>query len=308
MVVFTSAGPKMWFGTREYAQWIETPLSGADVSSVGWSAGGVLLNGGGWQKNSDATHKTYNFSWRKSSTRQQAQLMQSFRDGTYGTGPLYFLDPLTYTTNILPKTWADPSLAARNPGLNLIPGITPTASRDTALSNEPYDFRIQSYPINWATYTIPSGSARSGRKLFVPIPEGYSLHLGAVYQATGTAAIKVRRVKWDGTYGTTFTLESIPAWMNAVTNTDLIGNGDAGVEIWVEKLGNSSASIAIKGMTARVQPQFLAPDAIKLGPWVGGQGHSGVRFEGDVKIIEHNGMGGGQVEYAATFKEVGTWE
>ena len=30
MVTAASVGAKMWFGTRDYSQWIETPLSGAN--------------------------------------------------------------------------------------------------------------------------------------------------------------------------------------------------------------------------------------------------------------------------------------
>ena len=61
-------------------------------------------------------------------------------------------------------------------------------------------------------------------------------------------------------------------------------------------------------MTARLQPELKAPDAIAVGPWVGGQGNSGCRFDGDVNMVFHTGLDGGQVEYGAQFREVGSWE
>ena len=307
MVTATSVGNKMWFGTREYMQWIDTPKAGADVSPDSWSAGGTLLNGGGWQKNAFASHKTYRFAWRDSSARIAAQIMHSYRDGTWGEGLIYFVDPLTYTTNILPKGWADPSLAARG-GASLIPGVIPTVSKKAPGLDTPQDFRLQNYPLMWANYAIPAGAPRTGKRLFVPIPEGFSLHLGVVWTGSDNTYMAGRRVKEDGTFGPVFKIESVPAHDGRVTRNNILGNGDAGIEIWVQKDGNLAGAISLKAMTARVQPEFKAPDAISRGPWIGGQGNSGCRFEGAPTYIEHNGVGGGQVGYAASFKEVGSWE
>lgn len=306
MVIATSVGNKMWFGTRENMQWIDTPLSGADVSPQTWTAGGTLLNGGGWQKNAEGSHKTYNYSWRNSSTRQTAQLMQSYRDGDYGTGLIYFVDPLTYNTNILPKGWASPHLTTNGGYPSLVPDVTPTrVARTSGTTSQDHH---NSYPTGWARYVIPATHRAPPVRLFLPIPEGFSLFLGGVYNASDNAAVRIRRVKGDGSYGTVFTLHPTPVYDSRATTSEVIGNGDRGVEIWVEKTGSGIATIDLKAFTARLQPDFKAPDAISLGPWVGGQGHSGVRFDGAPTYIEYNGVGGGQVGYAATFREVGAWE
>ena len=305
-MIATSAGPRTWIGTREYSQWIDTPLSGADMSPDGWGVGGTLLNGGGWQKKSFGSHKTYQLSWRSSSTREAAAIMQGYYSGTWGEGLIHFHDPLTYDTNVLPAGWADPSLATRG-GFSHIPGLTPTASRFT-WGNRPYNFRLQNYPLNWTRYEIPAGASVVGRRLYVPIPEGHSLHLGAVWQGTPSVALKVRRVKADGvTYGPAFTLESVPSYDERVTTSEIVGGTDAGVEIWIEKTGTLSGTIDIKAMTGRLLPSFRQPDVIQLGPWVGGQGNSGCEFDGVPTLINHTGVNGGQVSYAATLKEVGSW-
>ena len=306
MVIATSVGNKMWFGTRENMQWIDTPLSGADVSPQTWTAGGTLLNGGGWQKNAEGSHKTYNYSWRNSSTRQTAQLMQSYRDGDYGTGLIYFVDPLTYNTNILPKGWASPHLTTNGGYPSLVPGTTPVR---VPLSWAPGSQNgHNSYPSGWASYALPTGVQTEFHRLFVPIPEGFSLFLGAVYNSTASVAIRGRRVHRDGSTGPEFTVEHTPVYDARVCTQEIVAGDDVGVELYVGKSGPNSASIDIKAITARVQPSFKAPAAIESGPWVGGQGHSGVRFDGAPTYIEYNGVGGGQVGYAATFREVGAWE
>ena len=305
MVIATSVGNKMWFGTRENMQWIDTPLSGADVSPQTWTAGGTLLNGGGWQKSAEGSHKTYNYSWRNSSTRQTAQLMQSYRDGDYGTGLIYFVDPLTYNTNILPKGWASPHLTTNGGYPSLVPGTTPVrVATSTGVVNDNHG---NNYPRGWARYNLPVGSATQ-RRVFVPVPEGFSLHLGAVYNGTPNVVVRARRAFANGTFGPSLTVQSTPSHDYRVTTTDLVMSGAIGVEMWVGKLDNAVGQIDIKALTARVQPEFRAYEAISTGPWIGGQGHSGVRFDGAPTYIEYNGVGGGQVGYAATFREVGAWE
>ena len=42
-------------------------------------------------------------------------------------------------------------------------------------------------------------------------------------------------------------------------------------------------------------------------PWVGGMGHSGVRFNGTPTMIHNTGVNGGQVGYSASFIETGSW-
>lgn len=115
----------MWFGTQEYATWIPTPLRGADVSAHGWNENGTFLNGGAYAFNSYNTHKEFDFSWRSTSSRKEAQTMMSFYSGTFGRGKLYFLDPLTMKTNVLPARWADPSITCDFEGESLVPGVDP---------------------------------------------------------------------------------------------------------------------------------------------------------------------------------------
>lgn len=121
----------LWFGTVDKMGWVATPNRGADVSPEGWNEGGSLLNGGAYQLNSFNSAKNYVFEWPESSSREAAQLMKSYADGTYGRGLIYFVDPLCYTTNILPAMWADPSMAVGEETNTLVPGVTPTGIPST---------------------------------------------------------------------------------------------------------------------------------------------------------------------------------
>lgn len=115
----------MWFGTKDYAQFIRTPQTGADVSPSAWGVSGTFLNGAGYALNSFNSHKEYQFSWGSSAAREAAQTMKSYFDGSFGRGKLHFVDPLTYSTNVLPARWADPSITANFEGPRLVPGVDP---------------------------------------------------------------------------------------------------------------------------------------------------------------------------------------
>lgn len=141
----------MWFGTQEFSTWVPTPLSGADVSPQAWSASGVLLNGGAFARHSFNKHKEFNFSWRTTSSRETAQLMHSFYDGSFGRGKLYFHDPLTYTTNVLPARWADPSITCDYEGPSLIPGVIPSRMAVGANVNLRTPVTAAAYNLNGVT-------------------------------------------------------------------------------------------------------------------------------------------------------------
>lgn len=177
---------RMWFGTEQKMGWIETPNTGADVSSLGMTAEDNLLGGGGYVRNSWDSHKVFQFSWGESASPQMASLLQSYRNGSYGRGLLYFHDPMHYHTNLLPKRWADPSMAVNFEAEPLIPDVWPTAVPVTSTANN--------YPIFAAQYAVPSGysSQANNTEHFIPIPTGMVLILGAVCTPSAGATLYIR--------------------------------------------------------------------------------------------------------------------
>lgn len=286
----------MWFGTKERMRWIPAPSSGADVSPQGWSTSNVYLNGGGWARSSWGSYRQYQYAWSDASAREVAQIIHSYADGTFGRGLIYFIDPLTYNTNVLPKHLADPSLAC-NGEMPALQAVNPEQAPGTAVNN---------YPLFGASYTVTNQAEMTGYSAYIPIPAGFDLYIGAKYTATGTASVMVTPVNTSGG-----DLPAVALPQGTVTDASRFSNtfsGDSygGVRVWLGKSSTAASTAVLYGMNAQLVPSGTQPSAETF--WIGGQGHSGVRFAGKPTYIEYNSVGGGQVGYAATFIETGAWE
>ena len=289
---------QLWFGTENYMLWLPTPKTGADVSPQAWSTDGTNLNGGGYVFNSWDSHRQYIFEWSDTSARQVAQLVHSFADGTYGRGLIYFIDPLIYDTNVLPKRWADPSITLNYEGPSLVKGVTPTSTPTSS-------WKTNMLPIQTTVYDLSSISSgiRNGESVFIPIPDGFTLYLGAIYSATKTGGVYVTPVDMNGNDGTATKLTAVS--VSAINLAPDKFTGLAGVRLWVGKTANDTSTVSITAMTGRLAK---TSGVTQVGPWVGGQGHSGCRIVGKPTYVNNTGVNGGQVGFAATFREVGSWK
>lgn len=299
------ANDGFWFGTENRMGWIPAPMAGAGSTPSGWGTTGSLLTGGGFAAHSWDTHKEYSFEWNAASSPRVAQLMKSYRDGTYGRGLLYFLDPSTYETNILPARWADPSMALGSESPSLLYGVTAT-SQITSGGD------ANMLPVNSARYNVTTAAATTPAaddSLFVPIPEGYTLYLGAFYTFTGTAGIWATPVNANGTNGTAVKLNALGNG-STVMYGNTFGGTIKGVRLWLGRSSTAASTLVIAAMSARlVKTSATAPvvEAATRGPWLGGQGHSGCRFMQPPTYITNSAVSGGRIGFAATFIEVGSW-
>ena len=289
-----------WFGTEERMDWFASPLQGADSSPEGWGVSGTLLNGGGYGYNSWGTHKNFTYEWPESSSPEVAQMMKSYRDGTYGRGLLYFIEPMTYTTNILPALWADPSLAVGGESPSIVPGVQPTAVPTSG-------WETNGLPVKSAYFSsVPySPTVDTDRTVFVPIPEGYTLYLGAFY--SGANSIFAVPVVANGGTLAPVALTQLANDSDVVVHDTF--SGVKGVRLWVN--GNAGGGTTVTALIARLIKTGSSPSAVerlKRGPWVGGQGHSGARFMGAPSYVTNSPIAGGRVGFAASLKEVGSWE
>lgn len=319
---------KFWFGTASgYMDWFPTPLRGAEMSPQGWESGGTLLNGGGYQLNSFGSHKTYTFEWPESSAPEMAALMKAYSDGTYGRGLIYFVDPLIYQHNIAPAQLADPSLALDFEATSLVYGVTPTS---TATSNP----RQERLPVRSAVYNlngVTPGYRGPNDSVFLPIPQGYSMLLGCVYATGANAGVYA---SWQDSNGVVQTAQRLTPLTTTLSGgillPDVAVSGE-GVWIWVGKTNTANANVRVSAFIARlVKTEWLTNSslygdgfygevnpyggpmdpratALRKGPWVPGLGHSGCRFIGKPTYIANTGVNGGQVSFAASFREVGSW-
>lgn len=226
---------RMWFGTEQKMGWIETPQTGADVSSLGRSENAVLENGGGVARNSWDSHKVFQFSWGNGATPSMVSLLQAYRNGSYGRGLLYFHDPMFYHTNLLPKRWADPSMAANYEAEPIIPDVWPTTTPIVATS--------ANHPITQANYNVTSNysSQSNNSEHFIPIPDGMTLVLGAVY--SGTATLYVRTPAGIS--------DIIPMNTGDSTVVNTVIRNQPWARIGIRK-GTGAGQISIVSMTARL--------------------------------------------------------
>lgn len=250
-----------WFGTEERASFYATPLQGSDSSPSSWGVDGTLLNGGGYGFNSFGSHKRYTYEWPQSSSPETAQMMKSYRDGTYGRGLLYFLEPGIYRTNILPAHWADPSMALNNEAPSLVYGVEPRATPTSGGEN-------LGLPITSAVYDLSSAPSQAvptpDSSVFLPVPTGHTLFLGAFYSSTGTGGVYATPVNNNGTLGTTVKLTE-----KSNSDTDVVTDqfaGDIrGVRLWVARSDSTASSVTIAGMVGRL---LETSDAVSYGPWI----------------------------------------
>lgn len=293
-----------YFGTVERHGFIPTPNSGADSSPTGWSAEGTLGNGGGYAFNSWGSHKRYTFEWPSTSARRAAQLLKSYADGTFGRGLIYFQDPLSFDTNVLAARWADPSMVANSEGgshvYGIDPSVLPASGSDLPVKKITYDLA-----------SVNAGFRGVEDAVYVMIPEGFSLLIGAHYSATGTGGVFYSPQLDTGGIGAPVRVGEVTS-NEGYTYSQTV-SGVPGVWLWVGRTSVAASTVTLHAMTGRLIESEKAvantPAFKKLcaEPWMGGQGHSGVRFAQKPSYVENSGVNGGQVGYAATFIETGSW-
>lgn len=289
----------MWFGTEHLMQWIETPQTGADSSPTGWSTDATMINGGGFAVNSWGSHKRYGYGWGDTASRELASLIHAYANGTYGRGLIYFLDPMYYETNVLPRHWADPSMALEDEAPPLIYDHQPTGSPVASGPNM--------LPTMRTTYTPTEIGMSRSDSLFIPVPEGHSLLLGAVYSATGSGGVFVATQTASGAVGVSQKLEELPPNDQRIVQGTVF-TGIYGVRIWVGKTTGEPSTVTLRAMTARIFSPGASMADIESGPWMSGEGHSGCRFLGKPTLVNYTGVDGGQVGLGATLVETGAWE
>lgn len=289
-----------WFGTEERADFFPTPLQGADASPTGWSTDATLLNGGGSADHSWGSHKRYSFEWPQSSSPEVAQKMKSYRDGSYGRGLLYFIDPLSFKGNILPAVLAAPGMAVDSEAPSLIYDLEP---QPVSISGgEALDLPVTGAYYNLGATAVQT-QATPDSSTFIPIPTGMTLHVGAFYSFTGTAGIFATPVNLNGTLGTPVKLTDLSSSSTSVVSNSFVGV--KGVRIWAGRTSNVASTLTANAMIARlVETGKPAPSQ---GPWIGGQGHSGCRFSGVPTYVINSPIEGGRIGFAASFIEVGSW-
>jgi hypothetical protein len=259
----------MWFGTRDYMQWVPCPLVDADMSKTGWQTEALYLNGGARVHRSSTAHKEYNLSWGLQS-RDNIRLVTDYADGIYGDGPIYFIDPFAADRNVLPQYWAAPMLAGDDAPLlhgTVTPSLTAT------------DTNSLGYPIKSATYSTNSSYVRP--QLFIPIPPNMTFWIGAHGTATGSSVVKVTPTVGVTGLGTPVSLTLLA--VNTITRVDTSFDGASYSGVLIEL--NGTGTITLAGLIGQILPTGTTPST---GGFISGQGHSGCQFAEQPKLQNYS--------------------
>lgn len=248
---------QMYIGTRQRMGWVPAPnVSNIDASTVGWHSSTQFLNGGVAMRRSKTSHKHYSFTWNLMS-RDQAQALTDIYDGIDGDGPVFFLDPMEMDRNLAPAHWASPFMGGYDAPV-LVGTAKPTLSATGANG--------YGYPVQSATY-----GTGDKRKLWVPIPQGYTLWAGwSASSSTGSMmaapALTATNVQ------TPVAMTRLDVTDPTRVNTSWDGNTYVGVEF---SYGDNTT---VAGFMVQCLPTGATPAP---GTFISGQGNSGCEFVGN---------------------------
>jgi len=273
-------GGQIYFGTKQVMSWIPAPKISMARNVSTWNSGGeVFLNGGTSLRNSRTGHRTYELDWSLA-PGIDIDIIYAYADRAYGEGPFYFVDPGAANYNLFPHYYADPALAAQD-----APLLYGTA-RPTLITTPT---NTQMYPINSAVYTV---AGTGSNFLWIPVPAGYTLHLGFHGSVTGTGVVQAVT---DAAVATSLT----PLLANTTTRTNYTYTGPGGISV---RLGGTG-TVTVSGLIAQLRKTGVA---VPTGGWIPGKGNSGCDFSSYPEDTLYNAARD-FTHVSAELKEVGAW-
>jgi hypothetical protein len=253
----------MWFGTRDYMQWVKCHDVDVPSSKVGWSSRADYLNGGAYVRRSTAAHKEYTLAWNHS-TLDDIRPILDYADKLYGDGPIYWLDPSIANKNVLPQWFASPFQ-----GLDDGPILTGVTTRGEVITTPA---NTLGYPTKSIRYTM-SGTVAQRLRVWVPIPPGYTAWVGVHGQDEDGGALVVNPTTGPNTSGPNTVLTMLGVTDETRVNTAFDSTDCDGILIRVG--GSSGQSFILSGVIVQVLPTGTTP---ATGGFISGQGHSGCSF------------------------------
>lgn len=259
---------QVWFGTKEYMQWIADPNVDVSAGKSGWSASGNFMSGGAWVRRSKTAARTFNFNWSPKK-RSRLQPILDYADGMYGPGPFYYVNPFAMNTNMLPAYWAAPFMNCYD-GPLLVDGNRP------ALVTSPV---VNGYPLESAVYTVNTTSVVPS--LYLPIPPGHRAYVGAHGAGlTGTVAVTVTQHTATTVGGPTSL-----TWLSTTDNpTNFISNTTT-TGITISFRATANGTMRLDGLVVQMLPSgSVSP----VGGFISGQGTAGLSFLEQPSVSEYS--------------------
>lgn len=287
---------RMWFGTMGQETWVPSPAIDPPYSRGGYTSNVPSLIGGTTIDTSKNAHNLYALTWNKGH-RDDLRPIMDFADGVYDTAPgvnlIYWVDPVAADRNVLPQHWATPALGTEDaPSLLLGNPPQPTATGANG-------YRL---PARGARYARTSSDTT--RKLYIPIPPGYTLWAGAIGDSGADQQVIVRDVAGGVATSTTHPLTRLTGTDGTLVNLSLARNEATRTGVQFELAVGSAATFTLTALTALLLPTGISP---RVGvPWASGQGHSGCQFATRPALAPHS-VKLDLVALQATLEETGAY-
>jgi hypothetical protein len=248
-----------YIGTKQKMFAVRPPSVNMPSEKQGFSNQIQFLNGGTSIRRSVAGHKRYVLTWN-SVERDDARIILDLADGIYGNGEIYFHDPFSSDRNVLPQWWASPSQGGYD-GLPLNAG-----ARGSLYPTPPNSLN---FPLESIQYTV---TPNASRRVWIPIPPGYTAHVGAYGQNGTGGTLEVQPTKDGFGTGAPTVLTLMDVSNNARFNSSFnYSSNYDGIELYL----GGDGTVFLTAMMVQVLPTGVTPEA---GGFISGQGNSGLSF------------------------------
>lgn len=281
---------RTYFGTREFATWINTVAPGVGYNMVGQRDNLQYLGGGAGGRSSSGYHMEYTLSWPNAS-RDEVRLITDFYAGIHGDGLIHWLDPFAMDKNLLSAMWASPFLNCSD-GYPLVGNERPKMV--------PNPDRSQLYPSRMAQYAFAASAPK--RSAYVPVPPGYTAWIGA-HGVASTQGLVARSTVAGTPVGAEVLVPIQSVSDRTRFSASIPGGEQGGVEISVDT--SVAASITLAGVMIQVLPSLATPTD---GAFISGQGNSGCEFDGGPAVTPYYVLGNESVGLSSRLIETGDWQ
>lgn len=265
------------------------------VSQPGFSDGFMLENGGQTSVRSAAAAKVYDFVYNVRRASDLAPLRR-LRQGSLGSGLVYFADPDNFTSNLFSPAWAEPGLIEQ--GWPTIYDTDPSGYANVSTNSYDQPLRKATFDITQDANTAPSGAAS---RFIIPIPADKTLHLGVSGAATGTAVVYVTAYNIGAGSSSGGALTLLTDTSSTRLNATYSGASYNYVAVDFRRTSSAASTLTITSMLAQLHTTGGSPTL--TGNHQPGEGHTGLRMLGwDEEYIAADAR-----SLAFQLVEVGAW-
>lgn len=226
---------------------------------------------------------------------------ERFRQGSYGSGLLWFANPFNFHTNLFAPAWAEPGLIEGD--WENIYDVAPSFSNVSA--------NVYDQPIRKATWAITQAANTAPTDIcstfIIPIPSDQTLRLGASGAATGTAVVHVEahNIAAGTSSGSNLTL--LTDTSSTRLNASFSGASYDYVAVDFRRTSSADSTLTLTSLLAQLWPTGSSPTL--TGNHIPGGGQTGCKFVGETYKKDYRLQLGNEYFTGVSFQlaEVGAW-